>query len=854
MRKERYMYQGLEVLYSAKEIVVLFDKDSNTVMYSYGSGSNHENFTLTSQLSYLQVFTKTGDLVICCADGSRRIYLRKPYLKLSLKDDFSNLINILNHEFIVSEGQKSIKAWAIKGKRLIPLNYAIDIIRVECMPPDQFGVINTKSKEKLLITSRSTYRIIQPECLIVEYPLKKAQEQCKQLPVDTTNDYGKTATNDSNSYIIQYSCNHSHFSLFHNATDSLKLLDKVEKHSCGLYQINFINDVQFLSLDSGGKIKIWLIEDDIPYVCQTLFPDELHLNSCYDSFNIDVDKQIVSFRIGKREDHYILHLKDYRKGKKNSLLQYVYSNEVVTENTETIRELQFEDTTEAIDNRPITKPVNNSHKTQTKGTEGEYYGSLFISAKSAEKIKLENAANQISNANTLEGGIPSLVVNISENIPDNRQSSDPEPYYNAKEEIEKTEIIRQTTNSRFRKRQAVIYVGIDFGTSRTKVSFNNESSGRYQPLCFESLHQYGYTSYDNVDRYAIPSIVSKVDPYLYYGFEAIGKGDMFQNIKQKLLKREELNSDLMYICAGFLAYVMKITMIKICETTDATPDDKFVFSVCLPVERMNRNPVKINFEKTLNLARELLIGECMHDLRRIKALSDKLNNLNNSISNIRTAIIPESIAEVLDFYTRKAKSKLYALYDFGAGTTDLTVFEYNRNTGKAEIIDAAIVYKGYSYIDGLKREGKDNRDIIQAYYQSIWRELLESDIWARVKRKRTGDESMRMFYNISIFGSGGGYNDKAIHEIFNKIPLYHERTKEYIVAQEGIQKLEEPRDWNPDYPPYFRFAVSFGLTRKPEETNKTYILPKDCKKRTTSYTKIKVAEPDVIYPSEDWFG
>lgn len=846
------MYHGTEVLLTSKDAVALFDKNSNTVMYSYGSGNNYENFILASQLSYLQVFTKNGDLVICCKDGNRYIYLRKPHIKLSLKDDASNLINILNHEFIVSEGLNSIKAWAIKGKRLTPLNYALEIIRAEYMTPDQYGVINTSSKEKLLITSYTTTRITKPECIIVEYPQHTAEVQCKQLPVDTTNEYDKNVTNESNTYSILYSGNHSHFSLLHNTADGFKLLNKVEKHSCGLYQISFFNDSYFLSLDSGGKLKIWLIEDDIPYVCQTLLPDELNENSCYNSFRIDADKQIVVCRIAQREDHYLLHLPDYKKGKKNSLLQYLSSNEAISEKSEAKKPPNFKDVDIAIDNPTTNKPFKESPEAQKKRSGGEYYGHIYINAKSAKQIKIENTASHLSNASTLDGENPSFVIKSNENIPEKQQTSEIEPDYYDKDGIENTNITRQTTGSRFKRQQAVIYVGIDFGTSRTKVSFNNESNGRYEPINFENLQNYGYTSFDNVDRYAIPSIVSKEGYYLYYGYEAIGKGDSFQNFKQRLLKREELNNDLMHICAGFLSYVMKITIRKICETTDATPDDKFVFSVCLPVERMNRNPVRVNFEKTLSLARELLIGEYMHDLRWIRELSDKSNNLNKSISNIRTAIIPESIAEVLDFYTRKAQSKLYALYDFGAGTTDLTIFEFNRNTGKAEIIDAAIVYKGYSYIDVLKKEGKDIEETVQAYYQSIWSELRESDIWGRVKRKRTGDESMRMFYNISVFGSGGGYNDNALHTIFNIIPLYDERTKEYIVAPEGIQKLEEPRDWTPSYPPYFRFAVSFGLTRKPEETSKTYILPKDCKKRTTTYTKIEVTEPDVIYPGPGW--
>ena len=283
-------------------------------------------------------------------------------------------------------------------------------------------------------------------------------------------------------------------------------------------------------------------------------------------------------------------------------------------------------------------------------------------------------------------------------------------------------------------------------------------------------------------------------------------------------------------------------------------NDEFIFSVCLPVEQMNNNVIVERFQSILLLSKKLLFYDCFNDMQKMSKC-EKLNSTQKlSNSNIRIEIIPESIAEILDFYERRAKTKLYAIYDFGAGTTDLTIFYADKSLGKIDILGAKIVYNGYSYIDNLKEQNRYNEEEVLKYYSDIWNKFKDSNVWQRVKGKIRGLEAMRFFYDLTVFGGGGGFNDDTLRSVFSNIPLYDEQTNEYIKSPDGIIKLEEPLDWDSNLPPYFRYAVSFGLTKKPEETLMRYKLPKDCKTRDVSPKIKELNEPDEIIPDQNWLG
>lgn len=848
-----------ETLLANKECVILYDRRKKYIIYSRGNAKNYELIDLPDSLKYVQYYHNTGDLLVCCGNGVRRIFLFKPHIFYFVKENPESNVWILNHDFMISESESAPKAWRIKGNKLIPLTHSKDIIRPEFMPPHQFSLVQIQGIGKMFVTSELSIRLPMPSYILVNYPIDskiKISEPTKREPFKNL-DF--SVHNISKNYLIRYSNKGSNFALFKLTDSGYKLLEEVDKHSCTVVQICFNDENSFLTLDSGGKLKIWLIDEGCLHVCQTISSDEFYKNSFYSTFTIDMNENHVILITKLRRDHYQLNIDKFNRKHKNALLVYLYSEETgITEGDQIGTKIIPDNSASSDKEEKISSRSSIKAQIREMDANSEYYGSIYLNdQKNKRFIKDRILKQQATAAISTKRDTIGLDKHNSEMpfLNDVYISSDAESKNTlaipSNDEIE----IPLRTSSRFQKQKALIYVGIDFGTSRTKVSFNNETEGRYEPLIFESLHPSGFSYSDIIDKYAIPSIALRVDSMLFYGYDAIKREGMFiQNFKQKLLSSNEQRLETMCICAGFLAYVMRIAIEQICLLTHANQDDSFVFSVCLPVERMNNNRIKNRFEFILRLAKKTLELGYHSDWEKMNSLSRNLDINYNTNLSIRTSIIPESIAEVLDFCNRKASSKLYALYDFGAGTTDLTIFYFNRQTGQAEIIEAKIIYKGYSFIDELRAEGVCNDERIYEYYCTIWNEFKESETWIKVKNKIAGFESMRLFYDVTLFGSGGGFNDLNVQKLFNRIPLYHEQTKSYIEAKSGINKLEEPIGWDVSKPPYFRYAVSFGLTKKPEETNKNFILPKDCKIRSLT-TKIRNNfEPDIVYPTSDWLG
>jgi len=800
------MNEKFDQLYCDSKIQILYDKQENTIIYYTQHRKSTPPIYLDDNLQFIQLYKDSGDLIASCSSGTKKIYICKRNHLYTLKHESRNPVYILDQSFIVDDTDPIPKVWQIYNDKLNLLTYNKYHINNDYLPLNAYTIYKGNDNCRYLVTSQSKIKIVITGFMLLNY---------KSEPINLTNSasknelcskikYDKKTTNSSNTLKILYSYDDSAFELYRTINDSEILIEKIDKHACTLKKIQFINDNFFISLDSCSKLKIWFVDQDTYSVCQTLTPDDYFNHIYYNDFIISENKNEIQLLKDSDTDIYILALNTYKPKHKNNLL--IFDKHIVKTNMDT--------TSRGTDRTGITSKTT---ETITKDKE--------ISNNKQNEISNANEEQQITSSKTEQ-------VKIREDI---RRIS-----------------VQQF--SHFVKKQARIYIGIDFGTSRTKVSFNNETSGHYEPLNFKSLIPDNYKPENEFDVFIIPTIAKKSGNAIKYGYETYNeKGVQITNFKQAILKNN-IQTDTMLIAAGFIAYVMKISQDTIRKLIPLTDNDEFIFSVCLPVEQMDNNFIVKRFKSILLLSENFLFSNCFNDMQKMIEC-EKLNNAQKlSNSNIRIEIIPESIAEILDFYERKAKSKLYAIYDFGAGTTDLTIFYADKSLGKIDILGAKIVYCGYSYIDNLKEQNRYNKEEVLKYYSEIWNKFRDSKIWHRVKKKIVGLEAMRFFYDLTVFGGGGGFNDDTLRSIFSKIPLYDEQTKEYIKSPDGIIKLEEPIDWDSNLPPYFRYAVSFGLTKKPEETLSRYKLPKDCKKRDMS-PKIRVCdEPDEIIPDQNWLG
>jgi hypothetical protein len=807
------MSKYVDTLYASPTRVIQYDRKLTNVIYSQTSSKRYQLIDLKDGLKTIQLYEKSGDLIITCNHGLRRILLAKEKTRLSVKVDPRRTLHLVNHDYLVDDNEPIPYVWRINGSKLRRMNPCGKLISAEYLAPDQFHVYPGKDGHQYLVTNSEKLKISREGFKLLEYD-PKVKKESKPVPARQPEKpmLHDSAKNPEGDLMVRFQKDSSSIRIYRVQGEKNTLISEENRHSCGVIQAGFVNATDFISLDSCGKLKIWRIDGDTVCVCQTADPEHFEGMSYYSEFKYDPEARELILIGEKCSDAYELNTAKYKRNKKNELLVFKRTLESPTK----------KETTQ----RPEAKTVGRAREVKAP-------------RKPAPPPQPE---------------VGSFVPVKREKEPKKESRAELPPKDPAKVEIEAVPQPQTRPGSRFRRTKARIYVGIDFGTSRTKVSFNNETEGRYEPLNFSKLHPPGSFAEGSFDEFVIPSIACKHQNKVRYGFDALDcGGKLIQNFKQRLM-REKLKMSDKLVCAGFLAYVMHAARENIKKQIRASDDDEYIFSVCLPVEQLNNSRKAQIFGDLLRLAQVFFVRGIFADWKAMRATLDDTQLPDAYEEGISCSIIPESIAEILDFCERSAKDKIYVLYDFGAGTTDLTIFFVNTHKGKTDIIDAKIVYKGYSDIDILRSKGETTESDVREHYQRIWKDFHECGIWSRVKDQVRGMESMRYFYDITVFGSGGGFNDPIVREVFNRIPLFHEETKAFIQVQEGIQPLAEPLNWNPGLPPYFRFAVSFGLTKKPEETLSRYVMPKDCKVRDFTPNTRPPKSPDDLYPTPEWLG
>ncbi len=416
--------------------------------------------------------------------------------------------------------------------------------------------------------------------------------------------------------------------------------------------------------------------------------------------------------------------------------------------------------------------------------------------------------------------------------------------------------IQTDATSLFTKRAVNIIVGVDFGTSRTKVSYYSYATQKHVSLSFNDLpHR---NSAQNYEDWTIPSVAAVNGERVLYGYEALSvqSSHLVSDMKRKVLEAKVVNEDLI-ICAGFIAYVFNVAREKIDKELMLGDNADYSFSICLPVTSMNNNVSVEIFRKMLSFTEWIYNEGLFHDLHGLMSLKE---SFLPTIELSFTDVIPESVAEIIEYFNdtpRKlvTKNALYALYDFGAGTTELTVFrnvkEQNLSDSK-HILATEIVYEGF--LDIILKCGSEtpSDEMIKQHYTKIWVNFEKSGIWKILKENKvTGDESMAPFENIMIIASGGAAENTIIQEIFSKIPLYLNGDK---INREVIL-LPSPRTWDSKLMgPYHRLAVSYGLTREPKQTLENYVLPKDSPAWVIKYNEKTQTEEELFHYNKKWNG
>jgi len=99
-------------------------------------------------------------------------------------------------------------------------------------------------------------------------------------------------------------------------------LTELDRHSCTIVGVVFIDDNFFVSLDSGSVVKIWNIYKDTLRVCQTIRSEELNDKDVDGIFLHDYDKRQVKLETKQGYDVYSILADKYKHKTKNRLFVF----------------------------------------------------------------------------------------------------------------------------------------------------------------------------------------------------------------------------------------------------------------------------------------------------------------------------------------------------------------------------------------------------------------------------------------------------------------------------------------------------------------------------------------------------
>ena len=281
----------------------------------------------------------------------------------------------------------------------------------------------------------------------------------------------------------------------------------------------------------------------------------------------------------------------------------------------------------------------------------------------------------------------------------------------------------------------VVVVGLDFGTSGTKVIVRRLDKGR-----LASAVDFG-TVLTGFSRFSSPSTVTLADSRLLFGDDAERhkKGIVFRSLKRTLLGadgdvRHETSPELPpspqdlaahphFLVAAYLGSVLR--RVRELVTREHGADSEIFYNLDIPVSQLDDGPIQRGFQTALDAAVDFAETDdlCLKDYFALWARwMDVLGRENTGSPDRevkRWVLVPESSAIVKGAEAALASilpdSHQYtAIVDIGAGTTDLGWFRWvTREEGdRIYFFSAQTCLVGCDEVDDelLKISGVPNND------------------------------------------------------------------------------------------------------------------------------------------------
>lgn len=455
---------------------------------------------------------------------------------------------------------------------------------------------------------------------------------------------------------------------------------------------------------------------------------------------------------------------------------------------------------------------------------------------------------------------------------------------------------------RRKQKKAHLQVGLDFGTSATKVVYSQ--LGRRGSRVINFNH-----NLPNYPNYCLPSLGAIDDSgKLLLGIEAAKflsdkEWDLgLQRFKvivagnHDLSFKDHLSHEKFYaylksrgydtqftperLTAIYLAYTMnrcRCIIESLPEYRDAELD--IAFNICMPIDHIENNILNSVFEKIFSLAERI-----EQDWRKSGKDFDPLGasyDLENKSYELekRVFAVPEAVAAMASYLISLRKEEgLHAIIDLGAGTTDVSICNLSilsgestnywyaaRNIPKGTINIERIIasfIKGcakgslctccdvYNYLNNIRINGfhamasDENNKQLRATILNEISSLRDSkeyyQTWGSAYKRL---KKQTKWEKVEIFLCGGGANLPHVEDVFSR-PWWKNIQTNYAVG-----RLPTPDDYDAGESgaPFERMAVAYGLAR-PSPEFEDYVLPAEVGDHTPPPLPEKELDHEELYP------
>lgn len=429
-----------------------------------------------------------------------------------------------------------------------------------------------------------------------------------------------------------------------------------------------------------------------------------------------------------------------------------------------------------------------------------------------------------------------------------------------------------------KQKKAIAFVGIDFGTSTTKVAYNVIGKGQVVPLLFG--HRLSGIQYPD---YCLPSLIGfDANGRLVCGVDAARIAERspdraISRLKMVLAGRhaeefKDADTDFAYsdvfnrcwcegsapspeiVTAVFLWDVMNQSREKVAECLKTSVNDLDIyFQICMPIHHLKLKEVRDAFEQVLAVTQRLDVDS--HRLRRrgkvnyenLLARASRFwckEKYDPNAEATRVFFIPETIAQIASYRFSAARQRgLHVLIDIGAGTTDITVLNLRHVRTAMEVLDC------YAWVNTPLGTGAVERQL-RAYYTRRGRQLTNDLLFESMARRQVDEElsahikkglfeirerarpvlgegyqyglraaglGMRDWErgNLQVLLGGGGSLISFTRETFTDLPIYAQESVPW--GPHPVRPIPEPpRTYAENGAPFCRMAVAYGLALQEE--------------------------------------